>query len=150
MRHRINIVAKADTRAVVAPKCRITVMTNACREFQRRKDVPLILQIEGAIDERTIIDAHSTTVLDCRIILCELETRRQQMITELLVKLVAKSPRPITEIIKGACRVKFTMSKYVIIIFTARNTHLILGCVIDLHIPYQVSIEMIIVSTIDI
>ena len=77
MRHRINIVAKADTRAVVAPKCRITVMTNACREFQRRKDVPLILQIEGAIDERTIINTHNAAVLDRRIILCEFKAHCQ-------------------------------------------------------------------------
>ena len=77
MRHRINVVAKADARAVVASESRVAVMADACREFQRRKDIPLILQIEGAVDERTIINTHNAAVLDRRIILCEFKARCQ-------------------------------------------------------------------------
>ena len=42
------------------------------------------------------------------------------------------------------------MTGEIIRILTARNTHLILGCVIDLHVPDQITIQIIIVSTIDI
>ena len=150
VRHRVNVIAEADTRAVVTAKGRVAVMTNACREFQNRKDAPLILQIEGAVDERAIIDAHNAAVLDRRIILCELEAGRQQMVAELLVELVAESPCRNTKIITGSRRRPHAMGENIIIIFTARDTHLVLGRVIDFHIPDQIAIQIIIVPAIDI
>ena len=60
MRHRIDVITEADAWAAVTAKRGVAVMADACREFQRRKNAPLILQIEGAVDERTVIDGSKT------------------------------------------------------------------------------------------
>ena len=153
MRHRINVIPKADARTVVAAECRVAVMTNACRELQCGNDTPLILKVEGAVQKSTITDTYSAAVLDRRIILRKLKARCQQVITKLLVKLVAKSPCLNVKIIKrfhGQERQPIqAVSGKVIIILTAGDTHLILCRIVDLHIPNQVGIKMIIVPKIN-
>ena len=150
VRQRIDVVAEADARTVVTAECRVAVMTNACCKFQRRKNTPLILQVEGTVQNRAVINAHSTTIPNCRIIFRKLKARGQQMITELLVKLIAEFPRPNAEIIEYSHRIPCIMGQSIIIILTTGDTHLILCISINLDIPNQTAIEMIIVPAIGI
>ena len=142
---RINVITEADTRAVVTPECRIAVMTNTCREFQRRKNTPLILQVEGTVDDRTIINAS----FNFGIVLRKVKSCCHKMIAKLLIKLVTKSPCPNAEIIWITCRGRpCPKREQIIIVFAAGNTHLVLHRIVNLDIPNQAPVKVIIVPLI--
>ena len=92
MRPRCNIIAKAHTRTRMTAESRITVVADAADELECRRDVPLILQIDGTIHEGSPVNAHSSSVPNRRIIIRKIHASCQEMIAETLIILVTELP----------------------------------------------------------
>ena len=113
-------------------------MANSRRKVQRWQDIPLILQIDGAVQDTASIRSNRAVRLSCHFILCEVKTNGHQMITKALIELVTELPACIF------CPIPLRYQ--MIFIGGARYTHLIFRRVINFYTPDQISISIICIS----